>query len=183
MVAQVKRRDFSVAEFHQMGAAGVFADGERVELVEGGIVVMAPIGAAHAGLVDLLADRLKEQLGRRAIVRVQNPLRLSDDSEPQPDIALVNPRDDYYTRAHPGPSDVLLVIEVAETSLAYDREIKVPVYARAGVPEVWVIDARTRRTLVYAEPSGDGYAVVLERAPGEALVPRAFGDVAVSVGG
>lgn len=155
---------------------------ERIELIEGEIVAMAPIGPTHAGIVDLLADHLREQLGRRAIVRVQNPLRLSPRSEPRPDLVVLRPRPDFYARAHPGSRDALLVVEVAESSLAYDRDVKVPLYARAGIPEGWVVDTAGRRTFVHTALAQDRYTAVREVAADAPLSPEAFPDVSLDLG-
>jgi Uma2 family endonuclease len=148
------RHLISVEAFHRMGEAGILGPGDRVELIDGEIIDMSPIGVLHAALVARLASWFSQTLGRAAVVWCQNPLRLDDLSEPEPDIAILQPRADFYTTAHPGPADVLLVIEVSDTSLAYDLGRKVPLYARHGIPEVWVIDAATRRTRLFREPAG-----------------------------
>jgi Uma2 family endonuclease len=153
-VAAPSRHLISVDAFHRMGEAGILGPADRVELIDGEIIDMSPIGVLHAAIVARLASYFSQQLGRAAVVWCQNPLRLDDISEPEPDIAIVRPRADLYTTSHPGPAEVLLVIEVADTSLAYDLGTKVPLYARHGIPEVWVIDATTRRTRVFREPAG-----------------------------
>ena len=157
MDAQVLKRRFSVDEFHQMAEAGIFGDGDRVELLAGEVVEMTPIGSRHAACVRRLIARLSLAVGQKAIVDVQNPLYLGEHSEPQPDLTLLQPRPDYYQGSHPGPGDVLLVIEVADTSAEYDREVKVPLYARAGVPEVWVLDLGPGVADVYRQPALEGY--------------------------
>lgn len=148
---------WTVADYHRMGEAGVFAPDARIELIDGEVIDMAPIGSRHAGTVNFLSIRLIEAVGHRAIVSVQNPIVLNDLSEPQPDIALLQPRDDMYRRSHPRSSDVLLVIEVAETTLPYDREDKLPLYARAGIPEVWIVDLGRPAVHLFRSPAGDGY--------------------------
>src|SRR5688572_9639529 len=120
-----------------MADAGVLRPGDRVELLGGEIVEMTPIGSAHAGCVNTLTRLLVRLAGDRAVVHVQNPIRLSRFDESQPDVALLRPRPDLYRSAHPGPADVLLVVEVAEASLGFARDVKAPLYARAGIPEVW----------------------------------------------
>lgn len=135
------RHLISVDAFHRMGEAGILGPADRVELIDGEIINMSPIGALHAALVARLASTFSQRLGEAAVVWSQNPLRLDDIGEPEPDIAILRPRADFYTTAHPGPTDVLLAIEVADTSLAYDLGTKVPLCARHGIPEVWVIDA------------------------------------------
>jgi Uma2 family endonuclease len=138
--ATVTTRRFSVDEYHRMAEAGVLQPTERVELIEGKIVQMAAIGSRHAECVDRLNRILVQGIEDRGTVRVQNPVRLSDHSEPEPDIALVRPRPEGYADRHPGPDDALLIVEVADTTLTLDREVKMPLYARAGIPECWTVD-------------------------------------------
>ena len=154
--APPSRHLISVDAFHRMGETGILGPQDRVELIDGEIIDMSPIGVLHAAIVDVLARHFGRRTGESVFVRCQNPLRLDDISEPEPDIAILRPRADFYMTAHPGASDVLLVIEVADTSLAYDLGTKVPLYARHGIPEVWVIDAATRQTRVFRRPVGSG---------------------------
>ena len=140
-----------------MGDAGVFAPDARLELIEGEIVEMAPIGSRHAGAVNVLTQLLVRLAGERAVVAVQNPVIIGDRSVPQPDLALLKPRADSYSGAHPTPSEVLLVIEVADATLAFDIGTKVPLYARHGIPEVWVVDLQERALRVFRDPSASGY--------------------------
>jgi Uma2 family endonuclease len=171
----VPRRHFTVDEYYCMAKAGVLREDERVELLDGEIIEMSPIGGRHAGCVDDLGEWFIVRLVGRARVRVQNPVRLSSGSEPEPDIALVRPRPDRYRRGHPGPGDVLLIIEVADTTLDYDRDTKLPFYAAAGIPEVWIWDLNGERVLVYREPHEGQYrrASVIKRG---VLSPMAFPD-------
>ena len=127
-----------MAEYYRMGEAGILTPDERVELIEGEIIVMPPIGPAHAWNVDLTGDFITRRLDTRYIVRVQNPIHLNDGSEPQPDITIMLRRSEGYGAAHPTPADVLLVIEVSDSSLGYDRDVKAHLYGRNGVPETWV---------------------------------------------
>ena len=152
------RHRLTVDHYHRMVDSGILGPDDRVELVSGEVLDMSPIGSLHAAIVRALARWMAGSVGDRAIVSVQNPVLLDDASEPQPDIAILAPRVDCYAAAHPGPGDVLLVVEVAETSLAYDLGVKVPLYARHGIPEAWVIDAATRQTRVFREPGAEGYA-------------------------
>ena len=140
MAVQVVPRRFSVDEYHLMARAGILHKDDRVELLEGEIGEMAPSGSRRAACVDRLTRVLSEGLGRSAIVRVQGPIRLGEHSEPQPDITLLKPQDDFYADATPGPEAVLLLIEVSETTQEYDRQVKLPLYAKWGVPEVWLVD-------------------------------------------
>ncbi len=169
MASEPTTRRFTVEEYYRMAEAGILGEDDRVELLDGEIVQMSPIGSRHAGTVDRLGEALRQGAGTQAVVRVQNPIRLSETSEPQPDLCLLRPRADYYTGRHPGPDDVLLVIEVADASLRYDRDVKIPAYARAGVPEVWLFDLTGRRIYAYREPSGDGYRSVTELKAGDEL--------------
>lgn len=140
-----------------MAEAGVFAPDARLELLEGEIVEKAPIGSRHAGAVNALNRILVRQAGERAVVAVQNPIIAGERSVPQPDLALLEPRADSYSGAHPIPADVLLVIEVSDTTLAFDIGTKVPLYARFGVPEAWVVDLQERSIRVFRDPSANGY--------------------------
>lgn len=160
-----------------MAQAGILGEDDRVELIEGEIVEMTPIGSKHAAIVGRLTHLFSEQISRRAIIWVQNPIRLGEHSEPQPDLTLLRPREDFYASAHPGPEDVLLVVEVAETSAEYDRQIKVPLYAKARILEVWLINLEGERVEVYRSPSPQGYlkAVTLHR--GEKLSPESFPEL------
>ncbi len=165
------RRRFTTEEYHKMGEHGILAEDDRVELIAGEIVEMSPIGPPHAGHVARLNAVLGRLAGDRAIVWVQTPVDLDDYSEPQPDVVLLRPRADFYTTVHPCPADVLLLIEVADSSLDYDRNVKVPLYARAGVPEVWLVDLTgAGRVEVYQNPSGAGYGRLL-RPSREDVVP------------
>lgn len=156
--AAPSRRPITVDAFHRMGEAGIIGERDRVELIDGEIIDMSPIGALHAAIVDAIVRHFGRQAGDTVIVRCQNPLRLDDLNQPEPDVAVLRPRDDMYTTAHPGAADALLVVEVADTSLAYDIGVKVPLYARHGIPEVWVVDAATRRTTVFRGLVGGRYA-------------------------
>jgi Uma2 family endonuclease len=154
------RHRLTVRDYYRMGEAGIFAPDARVELIEGEIIDMAPIGTRHGAAVKRLVALLTSALGSRVIVAVQDPLRLSELSEPEPDLMLLQPRDDFYAEAHPSAADVLLLIEVADTSARYDREVKLPLYARHGVPEVWIVDLEARLLRFHREPAGGAYAQV-----------------------
>jgi Uma2 family endonuclease len=148
---------FSVRDYHQMGKAGVLEPDLNVELLNGHIYEMAPIGSQHAACVDRLNRLFMRAVADRAIVRVQNPIVLPPDSEPEPNVALLKPRDDDYASRHPRPEDVLLVIEVADASLSFDQEVKVPLYAQAGIPEVWVVALDEDRVHAYQMPTSGSY--------------------------
>src|SRR5262245_58022038 len=160
-----QRHRITVHDYHRMGEIGVFAPDARVELIEGEIIDMAPIGNDHQSVVDQLNRQLVRAVGERAIVRVQGSIRLSQWSEPGPDLVLLAPRPDFYRGEFALGTDTLLVIEVSDTTLKYDRDIKVPLYARHGVPEAWVVDVNENALLVYDDLHDGKYArqVVLER--------------------
>lgn len=172
---------FTVDEYHRMGQAGVFHEDDRVELIRGRIVEMTPIGPEHAGCVDYLAHVLGQGLASRAMVRVQNPVILDRHVEPQPDLALLRPRPDFYRDAHPGPADILLIVEVADSSLQYEREEKLPLYAEAGIPEVWLVNLAGEVIESYREPRGGRYQAARVISRGQDVVPLAFPDLSLQV--
>jgi len=175
-----ERYRFSVQEYDQMIKAGVFAEDDRLELIEGEIIPMSPINPDHAGHVDRLAEVFQAQVRGKALVRVQNPVELPR-SEPQPDLALVRRRADYYTKSHPKPKDVLLLVEVADTSADYDRSVKIPLYARVGIPETWLVDLTEKQVEIYREPSASGYKEKRTAGLKESLSPLALPNVSVKV--
>ena len=174
------RRRFTVDEYMALGEAGILHEDDRVELIDGEIIIMPPLGEPHESSTDWLTRLFVPPLIGRAIVRVQGSIRLNDRSAPQPDIAVLRERPlsemgPYF------PSDVHLVIEVSDSTLAYDRGAKLARYAAAGIPEVWVANLRAREVTAYAEPSGSEYAAVRTYRVGESISPRAFPDVALAV--
>jgi Uma2 family endonuclease len=181
MPATVTTRRFNVEEYHRMAEAGVLHPAERVELIEGEIVQMAAIGSRHAECVDRLNRLLVRGIEDRGTVRVQNPVRLSDHSEPEPDIALVRPRPKGYADRHPGPGDTLLIIEVADATLALDRKVKVPLYAQAGIPECWIVDLEADVIDVHRTLQGREYAHVERHHRGDRIRPGAFPDLRLAV--
>ena len=182
MTVVLKTHRFTVDEYHRMGEAGIFSEDDRVELLAGEIVEMSPIGPLHAGTVGFLNALFTSRLGGEVIVWVQNPLLLrTEDSEPQPDVVLLRPRPDFYRHAHPEPQDVYLIIEVADTSATADREVKFPIYARAGVPEAWLLNVSAERLEVHRHPTPDGYQDVCILQRGEWVAPEAFPDLVLTV--
>ena len=175
------RRRFTVAEYYALAEVGILGENERVELLEGDIIVMPPIGDWHASSVLRLNSAMVPPLQGRAIVSVQGPTRLNNRSEPQPDVMLLRWRDDFYQGGHPGPADVLLLIEVADTTVDYDRGAKLSAYARAGIPEVWIVTRENRRIEVYTEPESGAYATVRYAGSGASIAPQAFPDVILEV--
>jgi Uma2 family endonuclease len=146
-----QRHRITVHDYHRMAEVGLLAPDARVELIEGEIIDMAPIGKDHQSIVDQLNRMFVNAVGDDAIVRVQGSIRLSEWSEPEPDLALLAPRPDFYRREFALGTDALLVVEVSDTTLRYDRDVKVPLYARHGVPEVWVLDVQNDVLLVYGD--------------------------------
>lgn len=163
------RHRLTVSDYQRMGEAGILDQNARVELIAGEIIDMAPIGSLHAGTVKRLIRMLERTVLDAAVLSVQDPLVLGPYSEPEPDVALLKPRGDFYTATHPVPDDVLLIIEVADTTVRYDREVKVPLYASAGIPEVWLIDLARKAVEVYRQPSAQGYREVLRPHSSEPL--------------
>ena len=175
------RRRFTVAEYYAMAEAGVLAYDERVELLDGDVILMAAVLDWHAFVVDWLNENFVLSLQGRAQVRIQNPTRLNDYSEPEPDVMLLRRREDFYRSGHPAPADVLLLVEVSDASLSFDRNRKLPRYAAAGIPEVWIVNRPDRRIEFYADPAGDEYATVRYYGAGESISPQAFPDVVLQV--
>lgn len=181
MAVEFTRRLFTVDDYYRMAAAGVFAEDERVELIEGEIIEMSPAGSRHAGGIKKINALLGERMGNTPlIISVQDPIRLDDGTEPQPDIAVLRWRDDYYVGSHPTPDDVLLVIEVADSSLVMDLVTKASSYARAGIPEYWVFDLVKNEMVVHAQPENDLYIEVRRVPPDESVSLRACPSIAIS---
>ncbi|MBA2450041.1 MAG: Uma2 family endonuclease [Chloroflexi bacterium] len=178
MVVALQRRRFTADEFEQMAEAGILGEDERVELLEGEIVAMSPIGTPHAWCVNRLGQ-IFARLGDAVIVSVQNPVRLDDWFTPQPDLAVLRP--DVSQARHPGPADVLLAIEVASSSVGVDREIKAPAYARAGVVELWLVDLVADRLEVHRDPSPIGYRLIRLFGRDEQVSPLFAPDFMVRV--
>lgn len=175
------RRLFTVEEYCAMADAGILCEDERVELLDGEIIVMPPIGEPHEDSTDILNSDLSHLLRGRARVRVQNSVRLDDYGLPQPDIAVVRMRDDY-NRRRPTPKDVLLLIEIADSSLRLDREIKLARYAAAGIPEVWIANVPARQVEAHSDPVDGSYRSRRVVTADGSISPLAFPDVALAVG-
>lgn len=172
---------FTVHDYQRMVEAGVLQEDDPVELLDGEILEMSPVGSRHAAVVDYLTAWFSREVGTEAIVRVQSPVRLSLYSEPQPDLTLLKPRSDFYGGDHPGPEDVLLLIEVAESSLDYDRDFKLPRYAEADILESWLIDLAGQRLLAYKEPLGRRYRTIREYHSGDSVPVQAFSSISLSL--
>lgn len=181
MVVQILRWQFTVADFARMVEAGIFAEDDRVELIDGEVRAMSPIGPRHAAIVRRLNLLIGRHIADAAILSVQDPIQLTDYTEPQPDLAVLRVREDFYAHAHPLPADVLLVVEVAETSLEYDREEKVPRYAQAQIPEVWLIDVEREAVTQYTQPDGTRYRGEQTLQRNHVLVSAALSAIQLAV--
>jgi len=176
------RHKLNVDDYHRMAETGILGEDKRVELLDGDLIDMAPIGQDHAATVNGLNRALFLACGDRAIVSIQNSVRLNRFSEPQPDAALFRPRaDNYRTGAPPGPADTLLLIEVADSTLRYDRTVKLPLYARAGIAEVWIVDLQRRMVDVHRSPAGDAYTTVETHGPDATVSLSQAPDIAVDL--
>lgn len=180
-LVQVLKHRFTVDEYHQMARAGILREDDRVELIDGEIVDMSPIGREHQFTVDFLNEQFAVGLYGRAIVRVGGSIRLGTQSEPEPDLVLLRPRPDRYRDVDAGPADVLVLIEVSDTSLDYDRTVKLPRYALAGISEAWVVNLPAGQVEVYRSPTPDGYREVQRFPRGARVAPAAFPDLSLAV--
>lgn len=181
MAIQLLRRRFTVQEYHQMGQVGILSEDDRVELLEGEIVEMAPIGSRHQATVNRLNDLFAARARSRALLSVQGPVRLGGDSEPEPDVMLLRRKDDFYSAGHPEPSDVLLLIEVSDSSVDYDREVKLPLYARHGITEVWLIGLDAGVVDVFRDPTPSGFQSTFQASRGQNLSVEALTDLGLAV--
>ena len=180
MLVRAQHR-FSVKEYYRMAETGVLRPDARVELLDGRIIDMSPIGPFHGGVTKRLNQFFTKLSKGRWVVSVQDPVQLDEYSEPQPDLMLLKPAADDYTTRHPGPADVFLLIEVADSSLDLDREEKLPAYGHAGIAEVWILNLPARTIEIYREPHFTGYGVNQTLRAGDKASPLAFPDVAVEV--
>src|SRR5437763_12430885 len=170
------RRRFTVSEYYRMAETGVLKENDRVELVEGEIVEMAPVGVRHATCVDRLNKLLNRNLPVELIVRVQSPIHLGDYSEPEPDVTLLTPRDYGTSEQHPGPEDIILLIEVSDTTLDFDRGSKLATYARAAIAVTWIVNLQRDVIEVYAQPVQGAYKKLRRFHRGQAVpVPGTTG--------
>lgn len=189
MSVQLLRRKFTVEHYHTMVLSGIIAEDDRVELIRGEIVEMSPPSQQHAAYVRRLNILFSKKLSNshchrfpsRALVDIQNSVQLDDFSEPQPDVALLQPREDFYEAGHPQPGDVFLIVEVADTTLKYDRQVKIPLYAEQNIVEVWLVDIHEQCVEVYREPKPMGYQNVQKFGEGQILSIQAFSDVEITV--
>ena len=180
MSTDIVRHAFSVHDYARMRKIGILTEDDRVELIDGEVRTMSPIGPLHAAIVRRLVKRLIELVGDQAIVSPPNPIQLNDHSEPQPDVAILRLRDDNYQRAHPVAADVLLIIEVSDTTAQYDRIEKLPRYAAAGIPETWIVDVEQRVVEQYTHPVRDQYARLQKYFPGDTITSPVVPAIALN---
>ena len=174
MLTEVSRRLFTTAEYHQMAKAGILREGEPVELIDGEIVKMSPKGHRHWVCVNRATALFSESFGRKAMVAIQGPIQLDDWNEPEPDVVVFKSRSDFYQEKRASPEDVLFIVEVADSSLAYDRKVKLTRYAKAGIQEYWIEDLNNDVLLVFRDPSGEAYHTFFEFRAGDSVSPLAF---------
>lgn len=165
----LRRHRFTVSEYHEMDVTGLLTADTPTELLDGEIFDMSPINSLHAAAVKRLNRILSRLLGDKVLLSVQDPILLSDNSEPQPDIAVLLFRDDFYADGHPKPEDILLVVEVADSTVYKDRNLKMPLYARAGIPEAWLVDLGKQTVEVSRKPGSDGYTDIQEYGEDEQI--------------
>jgi len=181
MSSLIMRKLFSVDDYLQMAETGILAEDDRVELIRGEILAMSPIGPAHNAAIARATHALVDLAGTKAIVWIQNSTRLDDYSAPQPDIVLLKRRYDFYAARLPEPGDMLLIVEIADSSLEYDRKIKTALYAERGLPEYWISDIRNDRLLVFSEPDGKSYRARRELRRGDRIAPRLLPECELAV--
>lgn len=172
---------FKVEEYHRLIESNILHEDDRVELIEGRIIDMTPIGSRHAACVSRLNEIFSEKLQKRAIINIQNPICLTEYSELEPDIAIIKRRPDFYAEQLPQPEDVLLIIEVADSSLEYDCETKIPLYAKANIKEVWLVNLIENILQIYKEPTPEGYKIMLKCRYNRKISPENFPDITLTV--
>lgn len=163
------RRLFTVDEYHRLAEFGILKEEDRVELLLGEIIKMTPIKSPHADCVDKLTEWFILHFHGKAVTRTQNPITISDHSEPEPDLLLARRKEGGYSKAHPKPEDTLMIIEVADSSMEKDRKVKLPLYASTGIPECWLVDLQSNTIEVHTLPGPEGYAQIHIYRPGEVV--------------
>jgi Uma2 family endonuclease len=181
MAVELNRHRFTRAEYHRMAQTGILAPDARVELIDGEIIEMSPIGNRHMAAVDRLTNIFAPRVVGAAIVRIQGSIALGDNGEPEPDVALLRYRDDFYATASATEKAVLLLVEVADSSEEYDRRTKAPLYARYGIPELWIANLNRDQLVVHRDPTPTGYATVQVHRRGESISPLAFPHLTIDV--
>lgn len=181
MASSVTRKRFTADEYQRMGQVGILTEDDRVELIDGEIVAMTPIGTRHNASVNRGMRALVRAAGDDAIVQSQGSVRLDPYSEPEPDLVLLRPRSDFYSSKHAGPNDILLVIEIAQSSIEYDREVKAPVYAGAGIPEYWLVDLNTDVVWRFSSPERGTYRSSEQCRRGQSVAPQLLPTCLIAV--
>jgi len=181
MPVELTKRRFTADDYQRMGQAGILSEDDRVELIDGEVVAMTPIGPRHNAAVNRANRAMVTAVGDTAIVQVQGSVRLGLYHEPQPDLVLLRPQADYYASRLPGPSDILLVVEVAESSIDYDREVKARLYAESGVREYWLVDLNDNLVFSHSTPEGGTYRTLRRYRRGQSLAPEALPDCVIAV--
>ncbi len=181
-VSAPPRRRFDVFEYHAMGRALILPEDASVELLDGDVIQMPRVSSWHAAVVTQLMYKFLLPLQDKVIVSVRNPVRLDHYNEVQPDVKLMKRREDFYVRKLPEPDDVILLVEVSDNTLEYDRGVKLSAYARAGIREAWIVSRPDRRFEIYSAPEGDKFSRVRHIGPGGRIAPKAFPDVVLEVG-
>jgi len=177
----LQKYPITVTHFQKMIETGIFDEDEQIELIDGELIAMAPIGPDHSSKTRRLNRQFSQIVGDLALVDMQNPIVLDDHSEPEPDLALLRPSDDFYETANPTAKDVFLLVEVADSSLNYDKKTKIPLYARQGIPEVWLINVPNKQVEIYRNPSPKGYRQILFPENKESISPTLLPDVSIKV--
>ena len=181
MPIAISKKRFTADDYQRMGQVGILSGDDRVELIDGEVVAMTPIGARHCACVDGVNRAMVIGAGDTAIVRVQGSVRLNLYTEPEPDVVLLRPRSDFYASQHPGPADILLIVEIAESSIDYDRDVKARIYAESGVPEYWLADLTANLVSCYSTPSEGTYRSVQQYHRGQTITPQMLPQCPVAV--
>ncbi len=163
---------WSVEEYERLGETGFFDEDDRVELIRGDILTMSPVGDRHIGRVNALTELLRDKLGKTVVLAIQNPIRLNKASEPQPDISILKRRADFYGKQKAGPQDIWLLIELSDSTLEFDKQVKIPMYAESEVAEVWIVDLKFGVVSQYGEPFAGQYRHVANARKGESITTR-----------
>lgn len=178
---EIHRRRFTVDDYYRMADVGILKKADRVELIEGEVVTMSPNGPRHAACVGRAGQALTLRAVDSAIIRIHGPVRLTEQTEPEPDLAVLRPKADFYASGHPGPTDILLIVEVADSSLDYDRKVKTRVYAESGIREYWVADLPNGVVFRYTDARDGTYQTLRESRRGERIAPELLAGVLISV--
>ena len=181
MSSEIRRKLFTANDCYRMSDAGILSPDERLELIRGEVLIMSPIGPRHGASVDGTNRVFVRSAGDNAIVRTQGTVELDQFCAPEPDIVLLRPRDDFYVSKNPAGADIILIIEVADTSLEYDTTVKVELYAILGIQEYWVADLRNNRLIAYSQPTQDRYQTIREFHQGDTVAPQLLPDCRIEV--